>query len=454
MGAALTQISRGEEKIIAFVSRTLSDAEKNYSVIEKEMLACFWATKCLRSFLWGMNYTLRTDHKLLVNILTTKGSASERTSHRINRWSSRMLEYNFNVEYLQGINVADCLSRLPLQSQPEEYSHDDDECIAQIQAATRGVISQSELTTDTRKDTNIQMAMKYMTSKWPPRNKLSGHLLTLYDVADELSIKDGMLHRGGRIVILGELQSRVIQLAHEGHIGMTLVKIRLREYYWWPAMDRHVEETVRNCQYCTNSDTSYTCHTTPLQPVQLPDKVWQKLALDIMGTFNGPKHKFVIVLVDYYSKWCEVAFETEVTTDKMIQLLHNVFAREGLPEFLVTDNGVQLTKEFLKGIGITHLHASLYHPQTNGIVERMNRTVKEGIQIGKLEGKSPLLATRERQSAYYTTPNTTTGKAPFQLMRGRYARTKLQIIPAENVVDDHEQIAQSAFEAKSIQSVP
>ena len=130
----------------------------------------------------------------------------------------------------------------------------------------------------------------------------------------------------------------------------------------------------------------------------------------------------------------------------MIQFLDNVFTREGLPEFVVTDNGVQLTsrkmKEFLKGNGITHLHASLYHPQTNGIVERINRTVKEGIQIGNLEGKSPRLATREILSAYHTTPNTTTGKTPFQLMRGRCARTKLQIIPAENVVDDHEQIAQ------------
>ena len=80
-----------------------------------------------------------------------------------------MLEYNFNVEYLQGINnlLADCLSRLSLKAQPEELSHDipDDECIEQIQAATRGVISQSELTTATRNDTNIQMAMKYMTSK-------------------------------------------------------------------------------------------------------------------------------------------------------------------------------------------------------------------------------------------------------------------------------------------------
>ena len=138
-------------------------------------------------------------------------------------------------------------------------------------------------------------------------------------------------------------------------------------------------------------------------------------------------------------------FETEVTTDKMIQFLDNVFAREGLPEFLVTDNGVQLTshklKEFLKENDITHLLASLYHPQTNGLVERINRTVKEGIQIGKLEGKSPVLATRERLSAYHTTPNNATGKTPFQLMKGRCARAKLQIIPAENVVYDHERIA-------------
>ena len=104
-----------------------------------------------------------------------------------------MLEYSFNVEYLQGINnvVADCLSRLRLKAQPEEYSLDMpyDEYIAQIQAATRGVISLSELTSATRNDTNIQMAMKYMTSKWPQRKTLSGNLLTLYDVADELSIK-------------------------------------------------------------------------------------------------------------------------------------------------------------------------------------------------------------------------------------------------------------------------
>ena len=130
----------------------------------------------------------------------------------------------------------------------------------------------------------------------------------------------------------------------------------------------------------------------------------------------------------------------------MIQFVDNVLAREGLPEFLVTDNVVQLTshkmKEFLKENGITHLHASLYHPQTNGLVERMNRTVKEGIQIGNLEGKYPVLATRGRLKCLSYNSKHDYGKTPFRLMRCRCARTKLQIIPAENVVDDHEHVAQ------------
>ena len=211
LGAVLTQISDGQERIIVFISRTLSDTENKYSVIEKEMLACFWATKRLRTFLWGRHFNLRTDHKPLVNVLTTKGSASERTSHRINKWSARMLEYNFNVTYVQGVNnvMADCLSRLPVAAQPDEYSHDstNDECIARIES-TRGAISVNEM----------QLATRYMTSKWPARKTLSAILQALYDVSDEL------LHRGDRIVIPETLQSRVMQLAHEGHFGMTLVK--------------------------------------------------------------------------------------------------------------------------------------------------------------------------------------------------------------------------------------
>ena len=206
-------------------------------------------------------------------------------------------------------------------------------------------------------------------------------------------------------------------------------------------MDRHVELTVKNCSYCAESDKPYKCQTPPLTPVPLPERVWQKVAMDIMGPFHDGKHKFAIVLVDYYSKWCEVQFVNEVTTTRVKEFLIKVFASESYPEFLVTDNGVQFCshemKSFLSECNITHCRAALYHPQANGLVERMNRTVKEGIQIGKLEGKTPTESVRERLIAYHATPNGITGKTPFELMRGRKARTRVQIFPSENRVVDH-----------------
>ena len=96
--------------------------------------------------------------------------------------------------------------------------------------------------------------------------------------------------------------------------------------------------------------------------------------------------------------------------------------------------------EFLKCNAITHIRSTLYHPHTNGLVERMNRTVKEGIQVGKLEGTDPVTATREKLAAYHVTPNTATGKTPFELMRGLLAKTQLHIVPPNNVVSDHESV--------------
>ena len=448
LGAVLSQVVNGKENVIAFISRTLSEAEKNYSVIEKEMLAGYWASLRLRSFLWGRPYIFRTDHKPLVHILTTKGASTDRTSQRINKWSSRLLEYNFTATYVPGANniAADCLSRLPIPANPAEYCDDmpEDESIAQIQDTTDGVITPAVLVEATNADPDLQLAKRYTTTKWPLRKSLSGAMLALHDVAEELSVHEGILYRGDRIVIPSALQEQLVRQAHKGHFGMSIVKRRIREHYWWPAMDRLVENTVRDCTYCSMSDKPHKCHTPPLTPIPLPDTVWQKLAMDIIGPFTSVRHKFAIVLVDFYSKWCEVKFTSEVTTKTVISFLETVFAREGLPECIVTDNGVQFVShemtEFLKCNGITHSRSTLYHPQTNGLVERMNRTVKEGIQIGKLQNKDPVTSTRERLVAYHSTPNGATGKAPFELMRGRRAKTKLLIVPPKNTVNSHETI--------------
>ncbi|KAK6169762.1 hypothetical protein SNE40_020751 [Patella caerulea] len=440
LGATLSQVVSNQERIVSFISRTLTDTEKKYSVIEKEMLACYWATKRLRTFLWGRHFKIRTDHKPLIYILSTRGYSSERTSSRINRWSSRMLEYNYTATYTPGsLNVlADCMSRLPMTDESEDdtdESTDDTELeyIAQISTIADGMITDTEFKEACTNDSDLQNVLSYISTYWPNFNQLTPELKVFHRVRYELSTRDGILFRHDRLVVPKALQGRIIHIAHTGHFGMTLVKRRIRQFYWWPTMDTMIDHVIKNCVHCNTSDKPYQYIAAPLTPIPLPERVWQKLALDIQGPYLEAKaqHKFVIVMVDFYSKWIEVKFCSTVTTEVVIEFLSNVFYREGIPETLVTDNGVQFVsyrmKEFLQTNNITYLRSSLYHPKTNGLVERVNKTIKEGIQLSKSEHRSPVEVTKERLQVYHSTTHTSTGITPFTLVRGRTVHTQLTI---------------------------
>lgn len=100
IGAILSQMQEGKEKIIAFASRTLKDAEINYSTIEKEALSCFWATNHFTFFLWGIPFVLRTDHKPLLSLFSSKNI--EKTTPRIGKWLVYLQNLNFKIEYVPG----------------------------------------------------------------------------------------------------------------------------------------------------------------------------------------------------------------------------------------------------------------------------------------------------------------------------------------------------------------
>lgn len=109
--------------------------------------------------------------------------------------------------------------------------------------------------------------------------------------------------------------------------------------------------------------------------MELPNGPWEKVAIDIVGPFESATWdcRYSITLVDYYSKWPEVAFASQVSSDVIINFLDTIFSREGTPLCLVSDNGPQLTStafaDFLKEHNIQHLYSSVYYPQANGAVE-------------------------------------------------------------------------------------
>ena len=189
-------------------------------MIEKETLAVHWAAQWLCTFVRGRRFTIQTDHKPLTSILTTKGFTSDHKSQRINKWSTLLLEYNFGIQYILGVNntTADCLSWLPLQSLEEDFS-DEDICIAEVSDITNGAISTDQFQCATHEDSTLQTAITYMNYQWPVRKSLQGDMQGLYNVYNELSVGNGLLYRSDQL-----LSQSILQLAHEGHFGMTLVK--------------------------------------------------------------------------------------------------------------------------------------------------------------------------------------------------------------------------------------
>ncbi|KAK7912339.1 hypothetical protein WMY93_012550 [Mugilogobius chulae] len=370
IGAVLTQLdSSGEEQTVAFASRSLSDAERKYSIVEKEALACVWAAEKWRTWLWGRKFLLRTDHQALTTLLTTKGN--NRAGLRIARWSARLLEFDYDVEYRSGSlnHVADCLSRLPL---PET----DTACAAEVESVAAiltdlNAVSEDDFRSECKNCPVLTKLRVQIQKGWPSRQSiLESDLQPYFPMRHELSVMNECIIRGPhRLLVPESLQKRLIVIAHETHQGIVRTKQRLRELYWWPKMDLQIETFIKNCSTCKPNDKTSVTHDAPLQPVPLPASAWEKVSVDIIGPFEtAPSDcRFAISLVDYFSKWPEVAFASRVDTATIIQFLTAVFSREGNPKTLISDNGPQfLSTEFavfLKEHGIQHLRSSVYYQE-------------------------------------------------------------------------------------------
>ncbi|KAI2648189.1 hypothetical protein H4Q32_018215 [Labeo rohita] len=229
------------------------------------------------------------------------------------------------------------------------------------------------------------------------------------------------------------LRAQFIALAHDTHQGTVRTKQRLRELHWYPGMDAQVETAIKSCITCQSHAKTAVVRTPPLQPVPLPNGAWDKLAIDIVGPFDmAPTDcRFAVTLVDYFSKWPEIAFMPQITSLAVIQFLSMIFSREGDPQELVSDHGSQFMSHefemFLRNRGIVHRTSFVYYPRANGEVEQFNHTLKHTLLTASLEGKGWKEFTRKFLQVYRSTPHSTTQCAPAELLHARQMRTKLHI---------------------------
>ena len=200
------------------------------------------------------------------------------------------------------------------------------------------------------------------------------------------------------------------------------MKSLARMFVWWPGMDTEIEHLVATCTPCQMQQSKPP--VAPLNPWSWPTRPWTRLHLDFAGPVQGK------ILIDSHSKWIEVMITTGSTSAIVTQALRTWFAQFGLPEMVVMNNSPGFASEefevFLQNNGIKHILSAPYHPSSNGLAERAVQTVKRGLKKNT-EGS---LTTRLARIlfAYRTTPQSTTGVSPAQLLLGRQPRTRLALL--------------------------
>ena len=426
IGGVLLQEHNGIQRPVAYCSRTLTPAERAYAQIEKECLAAVWACEKFSRYLVGLpSFKLQTDHKPLVPLINSKDLQD--TPLRCQRLLMRMMRFNPTAVFAPGkdLVVADTLSR-----SPQDVTHEVND-VVQLEedvAAYIDAVRQSwpvsdeklrEIATLTSEDRILQKAISLTSSGWPASiGEVDPTLREFYSVRSDLSVNEGLLIKGSRIVIPEKLREDILSKIHAGHLGITKCRERAAMSVWWPGISSDIAKIVRNCTFCEEKQPAQ--QKEPLLTTPLPERPFQQVAADLFQ-YEGQEY---LVLVDYYSRYLEISHLPRITTNTVVGKLKNIFAHHGIPELLVTDNGRQFTSSEFKAFSqqwqFRHTTSSPYFSQSNGEAER---AVREAKKI--LSQKDPMLALLVHRA----TPTAPTGVSPAELLMSRPLRTTLPTLP-------------------------
>ena len=428
LGAVLLQKVNATWKPIAYASRSMTPTEMRYAQIEKEALATTWACEKFSQYIVGKRILIETDHKPLVPLLGTKHLDS--LPPRILRFRLRLMRFDFCIEHIPGkfMYSADTLSRAPVSPVDNDVLASENELesfvaeiTASLPASTQRLKTYSEAQAN---DPVCSTLITYCQTRWPDKSDLQTELKPYWNNRSELTVHHGLLLYCTRIVVPKCLQKETLQKLHNGHQGMERCRLRALSSVWWPGLFSDIQQMIQRCPECLKRSTS---HSEPMIPSKLPNYPWQKIATDLFEL----KGVTYLLVVDYFSRFPEVAKLTTTTSASVISALKNIFSRHGIPEVLISDNGPQFIasemKAFASSYGFEHKTSSPHYPQSNGQAERTVKTVKALLE----SANDPCMALL----SYRATPFPWCGLSPAELLMGRRVRTTVpqvdkQLLPA------------------------
>jgi hypothetical protein len=412
---------------IAFASRAFTEAETRYSQIEKELMAIVYATSKFNHFIYGRATRVQSDHKPLEAIF--KKPISE-TTPRLQRMLLRLLKYQLIMCYTPGsqMHIADALSRAYLPSINEQ----DDEIMEDVNVMVHTLLHDfpasnkrlQEFRVETERDAELSQLKLYIRNGFPPNtSSLSWNLKQFQRIASDIYEMDGLLFVHGKIIVPSSMHQAMLSIVHEGHLGIDKCKALARQSMFWPGMSRDVELTVSKCVICNSYRKQQP--SEPLLPHAVPQRPWQKIGADIF-TFA---RKDYLLVVDYFSKYPEIALLEDKTATSVILHLKSIFARHGVPVELIADNmpfSSRLLRAFADEWDFVITTSSPTFAQSNGQSERCIQTIKNLLKKASDDRTDPYIALMQYRNA----PIAGLDVSPAQLLFSRMLRTKLPSSPA------------------------
>lgn len=453
LGAVLAQKQAdGTERAIAYASRSLSKAERNYAQIQKEATSIVFAVKKFHHYLYGRTvpFILRTDHKPLIIIFGNKKGVPELAANRLQRYALFLSAYNFNIEYVKGEhNVADFLSRSTSNKEIIEsvkQGEDRSLYINYISDSMLTPITMKDVEVETERDPVLNRIVTFLKTRMPA--KCNEEILKPYFACrSELSLENGCILRGHKLVIPSKFREQLLEELHSSHFGVVKTKAEARSRMWWPNIDKHIEEKIGSCSVCNTLRAAPP--RSPLAPWPHPERPWERVHIDMFTLFGNQ----FLVVVDAHSKWTECNLMQKTDSAAVVEKLGEIFSRFGLVRTLISDNASNFVsnefQEFCRINGIKHITSAPYHPASNGQAENSVKTIKKGLKVTLQANDSNSKIQKKINKFLFDYRNSihcTTGFSPAQLMFGRPLRCRFDLL--------RNQVSNNHIDSNSIMSNP
>lgn len=444
LGAVLLQETElNSWRPVAYASRTLTETEQRYAQIEKEALAVVFGFERFQDFVRGLRVTAETDHKPLIPLLNQKELHS--LPPRILRFRLRLMKFDFTMVYVPGkhIGLADTLSRQPLIEGPNKDELSPEEVYEYVQSIADTLpASESRIkliTNEQERDADLSQVASFLKTGWPKSQPKEENMIPYWQSQERISSLNGLLLFENRIIIPKNLRYEIMNKIHEGHQGITKCSRRVQESVWWPGCNQDLKKFIRTCLICcSHSEKKFE----PMMFDSFPSVPWCKVATDIFQ-WNGCHY---LLTVDYFSRFIEIMKLPSLSSTSVITCLKSFFARHGIPEEVVSDNGPQYVSwefgKFAQTYEFKHITSSPYFSQGNGLAERSVKTIKGLLS----RTNDPYLALL----AYRATP-LANGFSPAELLFGRKIRSTVPVAPGSLLPKqiDLEKLTQKECEYKN-----